>query len=496
MIFNNITESEITRILLSLFHNSEDYNKILTAQKYFTINNPPILDKRRQYRLRDGKMIDNPSAYNARITSAFGRQLITQKADYALSKKPNIIIKNHKNITPANITTDKTDDQYQLLWQIFFDKQLSKISYNMASHAINEGISFAYIYIDENADFQMQIIPADLIIPAWTDIDKNTLQYLIYEYYQSIYESTNPRTYHIAQFFDAEQIRTFDITAGYQDITKTDDKGQLENAQLYMQDKPFSWHKIPFVFLRAQPDGIPLLYNVKSYIDAYDMLISRAVDSLADDSDPLLVIKGVSADVTTLQEARELSRMTRMMSLDADGDANYLYTKSDIQGNLDMCTALRHDIMRFGHGIDYDSDTFKNSPNQMTIMSIYSNLDTYIDGLEQQYNFFIKQLKYFYDIYLDITNQMPLTTSSQYDVEIKFDRNRLVNEAERIDNAVKLSQTGISLRTQLEYNPAVEDVDIELERIKAEQAEADKKAQADIDFFYKKEDNDDTKKNN
>ena len=45
----------------------------------------------------------------------------------------------------------------------------------------------------------------------------------------------------------------------------------------------------------------------------------------------------------------------------------------------------------------------------------------------------------------------------------------MINQSSQIDDCVKLANTGVSKKTQLEFNPVVQDVELELERIEEEQ---------------------------
>ena len=63
---------------------------------------------------------------------------------------------------------------------------------------------------------------------------------------------------------------------------------------------------------------------------------------------------------------------------------------------------LKLDIIKFGYGVDFDDVRFGGNPNQMVIQSLYQNLDTYMDGLERQFQKFINKLKYFFDRWYEL----------------------------------------------------------------------------------------------
>ena len=100
---------------------------------------------------------------------------------------------------------------------------------------------------------------------------------------------------------------------------------------------------------------------------------------------------------------------------------------------------------------------------------MYQNLDTYTDGLERHFQNFINELKYFFDKWYEFTNKGSFEEVQNYTIGIKLDRSMMINESSLIDDTVKLAGTGISQKTLLEHNPIVDDVELELDRIKEQQ---------------------------
>jgi SPP1 family phage portal protein len=163
--------------------------------------------------------------------------------------------------------------------------------------------------------------------------------------------------------------------------------------------------------------------------------------------------------------------MTRTVSLDTDGDAQYIQAQTPVEAHLQKMESLRRDIIKFGYGIDYEDAKFGGNPNQLVIKSLYQNLDTYTDGLERHFQDFINDLKYFFDKWYEFTGKGSFDECQKYKILVKFDRSMMINQSAQIEDTVKLAQTGVSQKTMLEFNPVVQDVELELERIKEEQKE-------------------------
>ena len=462
-----LSPKEITQIIVSKNKGNPKIAQMNEADKYFETENEEINKKTRVYYDKDRKAIDNPNAYNAKIASNFLRMLVEQKQDYGFAK--SFIIKLS---TDKEQEVDLKEDGYGKEWKTFCDDVLFKMSRSLAGQAVNHGLTWCYVWIDEDGKLKLTEVPAQYIYPEWKDRRHTDLNKLVYHYFVNVYESINPTTKEYAEYWDDKERILFNVSNSYTEeaVTK-DEEGNFIHSHLTQGDEKLSWDKIPFICFKGTDDEKTLLSFIKPEIDAYDELNSKSVDGLVDDLDPLLIIKGVSPDVRDLLEARELAKMTRTVSLDTDGDAHYIQAQTPVQNHLQKMESLRRDIIKFGYGIDYEDSRFGGNPNQLVIKSLYQNLDTYMDGLERHFQDFIDDLKYFFDKWYEFSHKGSFAEAQLYNVRVKLDRSMMINQSAQIEDTVKLGQTGISKRTLLEFNPVVQDVDMEEERIKEEQKE-------------------------
>lgn len=132
---------------------------------------------------------------------------------------------------------------------------------------------------------------------------------------------------------------------------------------------------------------------------------------------------------------------------------------------------MRKDIFKFGYGVDFEDARFGGNPNQLTIKSLYQDLDTYTDGLERHFQNFIDQLKYFFDRWWELTGRGAFEIAQSYKVLVKFDRSMMINQSAQIADTVQLMNTGVSKKTVMEFNPIVQDVEMEMARIEEEKKE-------------------------
>lgn len=478
----DLSPALIAQIIVNKNKNSPAICDMYSADKYFDGHNEKIDGKKRVYFDKDRKPIDNPNAHNARIKSMFLRMLVQQKQDYAFAK--SFILKLS---TEEQQEVDLTKDEYGKAWKKFLDDSLFKLSYIIAGQAVNHGIAWCYIWIDEDGKLQIKDVPSTLIYPIWQDRQHTKLDRLVYNYIIEKYKgSLNPTLEEYAEYWSDNERILFDVTKGYGEIPLIqDDTGRVIHSHMIARDneeikevKEVNWGKIPFICFKATDDEKTLLSFIKEQVDSFDMLSSKSIDGLVDDLDPLLVIKGISPDVADLIEARELAKMTRTISLDTDGDAGYIQAQTAIDAHLKELQELRRDIIKFGYGVDYEDSRFSGNPNQLVIKSLYQNMDTYTDGLERHFQDFVNDLKYFFDKWYELTNKGSFEECQKYKILIELDRSMMINQSALIDDTVKLAGTGISKKTQLEFNPVVQDVELELERIDEEQ-----KASSENDLF-------------
>lgn len=461
-IFNSsLSDKKITEIICDRAKKSKNIHDMFEALNYYSGNNLEILKKERVFYDRNNVKHINSSASNVRNKSGFLRMLVQQKQDYALSK--SFIFKLS---TDDQNDVDTNENPYGKAWRKFLTDELIQSSYRLSGDAVNYGIGWLYLWIDEKSNLRIREVPPYLIYPDWKDSQHLLLDRLVYNYSFLEFSDSEPVKKEYAEYWTGDNCKTFDVTSGYSLVS--DDNGHMKTEY-----SSLSWGKIPFIPLKGTVDERTLLSFIKDQIDSYDSLDSRSIDGLIDDLDPTLVMKGISSQVDDLVEAKELAKLTRMIALDVDGDAKFIQAQTSIDAYSKKLGSLKQDIIRFGYGIDYEDVRFGGNPNQLIIKSLYQNLDTYIDGLERNFQTFIENLKYFFDKWCDLTGIMPEEECAKYKILVKFDRSILVNQSALIADTVQLVGTGVSRRTQMEFNPVVQDVDLELSRIQEESKDSD-----------------------
>ena len=119
-------------------------------------------------------------------------------------------------------------------------------------------------------------------------------------------------------------------------------------------------------------------------------------------------------------------------------------------------------------GYDAKDDKMSGSPNQMNIMSMYSDIDLDANGMETEYQASFEDLLWFINAHLANSGAGDFEGE---EVEIIFNRDMLMNETDIVSN-IRNSVGILSDETLVANHPWVNDVSVELER---PEKEADEK---------------------
>ena len=106
-----------------------------------------------------------------------------------------------------------------------------------------------------------------------------------------------------------------------------------------------------------------------------------------------------------------------------------------------------------------------NNPNQMNIMSMYSDIDLDANQMEMQFQASLEKIIEFVNVALSLKGKTTIDN-----IEFIFNRNTPVNEADTINNC-KNSVGIISNETIIANHPWTINTDEELEKLKAERDE-------------------------
>lgn len=470
----------LIKVMLTKWRDNPIIKSMREANKYYAVENETIQAKTRDYKDSNGNLVSNDSISNVKIPAAFLRMSVDQKVDYAFGK-PFMISINKKD----EKISDTIKDGYQKEWENFITPTNREQILEIARNAVNCGIGWCYPEI-ENGHFKISSVESDTLYPRWADKTHSELLSIVRDYIEEVYTEDDVNTVNKVEYWDAQNVEKYTCD----DLTLTAegdptahlifDYSEQDNNEVNVQNE--GWGKVPFIPLKCCRDEMPLLKLIRHQIDAYDELQSKSVDSLVDDIDPVLLLKGMSSEIKDLTEARMLIKNVRIASVDSDGDARYIQVNPNITATEQKLDNLEKDIKEFSCTVNTQDIEFGSNPSGVALKAAYQDLDVYTNKLELQFEVFIEKLKYFFDKYLVSQNKFNAEDLENLSVIVTLDRDMMINETELIENTSKLSGL-VSQETLDNYNPAVESHEVEQSRREQEIDEQNNKDENDLFNF-------------
>ena len=444
---------KLTQLILEQWRPSPIIKDMREADKYYRGENTTISKKQRGYtnpKTKKFEQIDTVS--NEKLFSGFIRQSVNQKVAYGFSK-------------PFVLSVDKLDesvsddlkDRYATEWDNFITPYFRKQLKSIAREAINNGIGWGFVYIDPKDELlKVDNYKSETLYPKWIDDSHKNFDALVRDYIEQEYTDDGIESVNKVELWTENEVEKY-IADGLELEPDGD-----ENISTHLNNQQ-GWGKIPFIFLKSSDDEMPLLKLIKSYIDGYDELNSKSVDSLIDDIEPVVLFKGISAEIHDLTEAKELFYTLKSASVEEQGDVNFLQAKIDIDNVQKKLENIKKDIKEFSCTVNTQDIQFGSNPSGIALKAAYQDLDIYMNDIETEFELFMQQLKYFFDKYLVFKGLFTPEELKQLDITVTLDRDMMLNETELIENTAKLSGL-VSQETLDGYNPAVESHEIEQKR--------------------------------
>jgi len=473
-----ITNKILTEILLEHWRDSDEIKDMISANKYYAVRNISISGKKRQYKDEKGTTYQNEGLSNVKIPMADYRTSVENKVNYAFGKPFIISVNNISADDGENKDKEEVANKYIKEWQNFSDMYFIRELKRIGKNAINNGIGWAFITISNAGKLVIKSVKSETIYPKWLDESHDNLVYLVRDYADTVIINDAIEEVQRIEYWDNDTVEYFIDDGG--DLITDVEMEQIKGGNFHLGTQ--SWGKIPFVPLKGTDDELPLLNLVRDLVDAMDGLNSKSIDTLFDDINPLLVLKNYSAYIGALKEARDMAKNMGIMSVDENGGAEYLKVDANITAIQQKLEYLQKIFVRNSYDVNYEDVRFGGNPNQLVLKSIFQKLDTYVDGLEIEFQVFINNLKCFFDRWLEFKGIGTVELWSNYQINVKLNRDMLVNADNDIKNLLELAKLNpdymISIESLDGYNPMLENHEAEQAR---REAESESKHQTELE---------------
>lgn len=435
--------------LIDQFNRSARRAWMFVGRQYYQVDNDIL--NRRITKMVEGQKVEETGKANNKLAHGKYKTQVDEKVSYLLSKPYTLKCEDERY-------ADKVKDTLG-----------SKFGYNLSLlgyEASNCSIGWLLPYIDEQGHFQTMVVPSEQCIPEWTDSSHTELASMIRVYDTQVWEYNRKKTIHNVEYWTPTSYKRF-VNQSNLLVPYTYD-GEPENgpvAHFQRGQQWQGWGRVPFIPFKNNHVEIPDIKFVKSLLDQYDLSRSEAANYVEEVKNLIFILKGYGGE--DIHEFMKILNEDRAIPIDdpQEGGVEALTPTMDITALREHYEQLKRDIVEDGQSINKDLDKFGNNPSGVALKFMYAGLDLKADALETQFRQGFEQLLYFVNRYLELTEGK---NYDDQDVEILFNRNMKVNEAEIINNCV-VSKTLISEKTILAHHPYVTDVEEELQELEKQE---------------------------
>ena len=419
-------EKEIVKKIRE-YKTTKKYNNMLNGVKYYS-GEHDILKRERTVIGINGQLEVVKNLPNNRIVDNQYRKMVIQKVNYIVGK-------------PITIHSDN-ENYVEELTKIL-NKKFNKTLKELTIDTLNCGIGWLFLGYNDEGEFFIKNIKATEILPEYEE----------------------DKLKNIIRFYD-DKVEYYDKTGVYF-YEVEDEKLKLIKKEPYilLDNDEYSWNDLPFISFKYNREEMPLINNVKSLQDGLNIIESNFQNQMEEDQRNTILVL-VNYDGERLNEFRKNLAVYGAVKVRSDnggqGDVRTLQIEVNPENYIVILDLFKKAIIENAMGFDAKSDKLNTAPNQLNIMSMYSDIDLDTNNLETEYQASFEKLIYY------INNHLYNTGAGDFeneDYEIIFNRDILINESEAIDNVIK-SQGILSRETLIAQHPWIDNVYDELERLK------------------------------
>lgn len=445
-------ELEITEWLAS-----RERKRQLEGETYYDGNQAALRRKRRALD-DDGGLVELKYLPNNRMVNNQYAKMVDQKTNYSFGRP---------------FSFDAENKRYAEALNAVLGAKFRRLLRAVGEGAWIGGKCWVHPYY-EDGELAFRRFPADEVLPFWADADHTVLDaavrvYEVQEYDDSekIKRVTKVEVFHgggvdcFVRGEDGKLVPDSDVVSGPYAIKTDPDTGP----------EGYHWGRIPLVCFKSSHHELPLLSRVKCLQDAYNDILSDFANRMEEDvHNTILVIKNADGEDLGRFRANLIAYgMIKVRSYDGtEGGVETLAIEVNAENFKVLLSLLKDAIIENARGYDAKDDRMSGNPNQLNILSMYSDIDLDANRIELEFQASMEELLWFVNQHLANTGQGSFAGER---VRVIFDRDVLLNETEAINNC-KASVGILSDETIVKNHPWISDPEQELERIRREREAA------------------------
>ena len=414
---------------------SEKKRMAAVGKRYYEAEHD-ILKCRLFYYNADGKLVEDTTRSNIKISHPFFMILADQLSAYMLSAKQN------------PVRAKKNDDGFQdILDEAFDDDFWSEIS-ELISGAYQKGFEYLYAYKNEDNKIVFQCADSMGVVEVREKDTDDGCKYVIYWYIDRI--DKGKKTIKRIQVWSGTDV-TYYVQSGTSGRIVLDESAEVNPRPHVVYTDPKTGKKmgyglgyIPFWRLDNNKKQRSGLMPIKALVDDYDLHACSLSNNLSDFDRPLYVVSGFQGE--NLDELQQNLKTKKIVGVDSEGGVTVQTVDIPYEARKTKLEIDERNIYIFGMGFNPAQVGDGNITN-VVILSRYTLLDLKKSNMEKRLKKLLKQV---IKIKLAEINKENGTDYQISDIEIDLTPDIPTNETENIQNEkVKAETQQIRINTIL-----------------------------------------------
>lgn len=398
---------------------SEKKRKAAEGQRYYEASHD-ILKCRLFYYNTDGKLVEDTTRSNIRISHPFFTILVDQLAAYMLSSKEN------------PIRAKKNEDGFQDILDEHFDDEFWSEIAELITGAYSKGFEYLYAFKNEDNKLVFQCADSMGVVEVREKDTDDGCKYVIYWYIDRV--EKGKKTIKRIQVWSENEV-TYYVQSGTNGKIVLDDSVETNPRPhiVYTDNKTgkkmgYGLGYIPFWRLDNNRKQFSGLKPVKQIIDDLDIHMCSLSNNLIDFDTPLYVVSGFQGD--NLDELQQNLKTKKIVGVDESGGVSVQTVAIPYEARREKIELDREAIFTFGMGFDPAKVGDGNITN-VVILSRYTLLDLKKSKFDKRLK---KLLKEIIKVKLAEINQENETDYQLSDIIIDLTPDIPTNESENIAN--------------------------------------------------------------
>ena len=391
---------------------SSDKKKFASVGQRYYEGKHDIKNYKLYYYDKDGRLIEDTTRSNIKISHPFFTELVDQEVQYMLSGKEGFVFSDDPELqNELDAYFNDNED---------FTAELTEV----LTGCIAKGFEYMYAYKNDEDKLSFQCADSMGVVEVRSkDTDDNT-EYVIYWYVDRV--EKGKKEIKRIQVWDKENIYFYVQAGSGQIALDEDEKMNPRPHTIWTKDKDNATYYenfgfIPFFRLDNCKKQFNGLKPIKDIIDDYDLMACGLSNNIQDASEYLVVVKGFQGD--NLEEIITNTKTKKHIGVEDNGGVDFKTVDIPYEARK---VKLEHDeknIYRFGMGFNSAQLGDGNITN-VVIKSRYALLDLKCNKLEIRLKQFLRKIL---KIVLNEINAANKTDYQQKDVYFKFDREVMTN---------------------------------------------------------------------